>query len=89
MSSRRIITYAIDSETGMVISRVGSEVYHPVLDFASGTPENNFNMGWYYEKMPVGHLASTWYYYTWTKKIPVEIKNFHREFWGFPLLKVD
>ena len=87
MSRRRIITYALDSETGMVISRVGSEIYHPVLDFEGMTPENNFHMGYSYMKIPVSHIASCWYYYTWTRKIPTQIKNFHHKFWGFKLLK--
>jgi len=87
MSRRRIITYAIDQETGMVVSRVGNEVYHPVLDFEGMTPENNFHMGYFYMKMPIRHLGPCWWMYKWTKKIPVEIKNFHREFWGFKPLK--
>jgi len=39
---RKIITYAIDAETGQVISRVGHGVAWPVLDFEGMTPENNF-----------------------------------------------
>lgn len=82
----RIITYGIDRETDMVISRVNSEVAWPVLDYEGMQPENNFAMYYTLEKMPILSLGSSWRSIKWTKKIPVELKNRHREFWGFKSL---
>jgi len=83
----RNITYAYDTETGVVISRIGSEVAVPILLYDKMTPENNFNTEYELEKMDVLHLAGSWNSYKWTKKIPVDIKNTHRKFWGMKPLK--
>src|SRR5208337_1540092 len=83
----RQITYAIH-EDGHVWSRVGSEVALPVLEFDKMGPENNFAATYHLEKFPVnGNLLHDWRLLTWTKKIPLELKNRHREFWGLPTLK--
>jgi len=82
------ITYAVDMETGLVYSRVGSEVAVPVLDYDGMVPENNFKTNYNLEKMYVLSLSiSQWNCLKWTKKIPKDIKNLHRKFWGFKLLK--
>ncbi len=83
----RNITYAIDTETGFVISRVNSEVLIPILDFEGMKPKNNWEVNYNYEQHPVNCLAGCWHHYTWTKKIPKDIKNLHRKFWGFKELK--
>lgn len=83
----RTIQYAIDVETGLVISRVGSELAWPILDYKNMLPENHYAMNYNLEKMHVFTASSIWYMLKWTRKIPKEIKNTHREFWGFPLLK--
>lgn len=84
----RTIQYAIETETGIVISRVGSEIAVPVLQFAEMKPENNFRPTYLLEKMNVHALCGIWNHYKWTKKISVDLKNRHREFWGFkPLQK--
>lgn len=84
----RIITYCYD-EDGLVYSRVGSEIAIPVLDFDSIGKDGDFTAPLTYtlEKDNVLSLASVWRSLTWTKKIPVEIKNRHRAFWGMQPLK--
>lgn len=92
----RIITYAVEMDTGLVYSRVGSECAGPVLDFAAigqggdGYAPGDFSGPTRYtlEKMP---LRDVYPYVRWTKgrgargvpEIPVELRNRHRVFWGF------
>jgi hypothetical protein len=78
---RKIITYAYDTGTGLVISRVGSQVAISVLRFDKMTPENNFNTEYELEKISVFAILR-WDNYKWTKKVPVDVKNQHRKFWG-------
>ena len=81
------IQYAVDTETGMVISRIGSEIAIPVLQFDKMLPENNFQTIYELEKMDVSAISHCWFQYKWTRKIPTEIKNRHRTFWGLRPLK--
>lgn len=83
----RNITYAIDLDTGLVVSRVGSELAWPILDYENMLPENNFTMFYNLEKIPVISVCNYWGNLKWTRKIPLEIKNIHRRFWGFKELK--
>ena len=83
----RTIQYAINLESGLVISRVDDKIYHPVLDFAGMTPENSWEMNYFHEEMSIFTISGCWEYYKWTRKIPKEIKNFHRKYWGFKPLK--
>lgn len=83
----RIITYAIDKGTGFVVSRVGSEVAYPVLDYEGMTPANNFTPRYYLETMSV-YALQPWDNYRWTRKIPAELKNRHRIFWKMRPLAV-
>ena len=83
----KIITYAIDQDTGMVISRVGSEVAIPVLQYDKMCPENNFQTEYKLEKMDVCSFSVKWRDLKWTRKIPKEVKNVHRKFWGMKVLK--
>lgn len=87
----RIITYAVD-EDGLVVSRVGDELAWPVLDFdAIGKGGDGYEPGDFHgptrvhlEKFSLHGLHSSEYArLRWTKKIPIELKNAHREFWGF------
>lgn len=88
----RIISYGIDEDTGMVVSRVDREAAVPVLDFeAIGQGGDGYAPGdfrgptrYHLEKAPI---AEVYRHVRWTKKIAAEIKNQHREFWGFPPLK--
>lgn len=84
---RRIITYAIDPETGQVFSRVGSEMAIPVLDWDNMTPNNNFSTSYYLEKCNVLEIAGpTYNRLKWTRCIPTKIKNLHRVLFRFPPL---
>ena len=85
---RKIIQYAINTETGLVWSRVGSEIAYPVLAFDKMTPENNFTAPLILEKALLLNMTGrVWEGLKWTNKIPRANKNEHRMFWGFPILK--
>jgi len=77
----RTIRYGIDLDTGLVISRVENQAAVPILDYSAITPENDFAVGYYLEKMSVFELRR--HTIKWTRKIPKRIKNKHRKFWGF------
>ena len=83
---QRRIQYGIDHETGLVWSRIGSEVAVPILDYESMTQNNNFQASYFLEKMDVLKALPTIKYMVWARKIPLSIKNEHREFWGMKKL---
>ena len=83
----KTIRYAIDTDTGLVISRVGSEIAWPILDYKDMQPENAYVMNYSLVKICVSQVASRWDTLKWTRKISKTIKNTHRMFWGFPILK--
>jgi hypothetical protein len=87
MSRNKIITYAIDGDTGCVVSRVGSEVAIDVLDFEGMTPQNGYDPKYNLEKHSVYDTLPHMPALKWTKKIPLEEKNRHRGFWGMKPLK--
>ena len=80
------ITYALHPE-GYVVSRVGSEMAWPVLDWNAMTPENSFTTLYLLERVSVHSVANEYHLLHWTKKIPDQIKNEHRKFWGMSPLK--
>jgi hypothetical protein len=83
----RTIQYGIDRNTGLVWSRIGSEVAVPILQYDKMTPKNNFRPTYELEKIDVIHTAGQAYNsIRWTRKIPIEIKNRHRKFWGMKKL---
>ena len=90
----KTIQYAIH-EDGYVVSRVGSEVAWPVLDYdAIGRGGDGYPVGNYYgpnrwtlNKIPVHHVGTEWVLLKWTKKIPLSDKNEHRKFWGMKPVK--
>lgn len=86
----RTIQYAVNKDDGLVISRVGREIAVPVLDYEKIGEGGDFTrpLEYHLEKMPVIALGRDWPRYVWTRKIPTELKNEHREFWGFSLLEV-
>ena len=87
MSKNQTIQYAVNTEDGTVISRVGSEIALPVLQYGKMQPKNNFNTEYELEKIDVIHLSRCWNEYKWTRKIPLNVKNMHRKFWGMSELK--
>jgi len=78
----RTIRYGIDCETGLVWSRVGSQVALPVLQYDQMLPENNFQTQYALEKMDVIEVVGSYGLVQWARIIPTQIKNIHREFWG-------
>lgn len=83
----KTIQYGIDTTTGLVWSRVGSQVAVPVLQYNKMTPENNFQPTYELERIDVIHTAGHAYNSViWTRNIPIEIKNRHRKFWGMKQL---
>lgn len=84
----RIITYAFNRYDGLVISKVGSEIAVPVLEFEKIGEGGDFTapLEYHLEKFPLHSIGRDWPLYVWTKKIPVNLKNRHRAFWGFPEL---
>lgn len=84
----RTIQYAINMQTGLVISQVGNEVAWPILNYDGMAETNSYTKNYHLEILPLHHVTFfTWDILKWTKKIPKEIKNIHRKFWDFPLLK--
>ena len=88
MSRQRRIMYMIDTREGLVYSRVDSEVAMPVLDFKGMKSENNYEMNYNLEKFKVLDVASSLINSIGTRKIPTEIKNQHRKFWGMKPLSL-
>ena len=87
----RNITYAIHEISGYVVSRIGSEVAWPILDFdaigrgGKGFAAGNFNGPIIYklDKFLVFGIGRVdWNALHWTKKISKKEKNKHRKFWG-------
>jgi hypothetical protein len=86
----KIIQYAIHKDDGLVISRVGNEVAWPVLEYEKIGAGGDFTQPLTYtlEKFPVLTIrGGDWQRLRWTKKIPRDIKNLHRAFWGLPALE--
>lgn len=83
----KTIMYAIDKKTGHIISRVDSEIAIPVLQYRDMKPENNFQTDYKLEKIPIINIPIGYSKLKWTCKVPLYIKNKHREFWGMKLLK--
>ena len=91
MARNKRILYMIDGDTGQVWSQItgGNEqecIAVPMLDFGGMKPENKFEMNYSLEKHPISALYHI-YSFIHTRKIPVEIKNQHRAFWGMKPIK--
>lgn len=83
------ITYAVHRGTGLIYSRVGSEIAFPVLDYAQVGANGDYiaPFDFHLEKCPVFHLAGhEWRALRWTKIQSKQAKNHHRAFWGLPAL---
>ena len=81
---RRIITYAIDEDSGVVVSRVGGEIAWPILQWERIGIGGDFTAPLEYEleTIPVVSVGRAWRALRWTRKVPAAIKNRHRSFWG-------
>lgn len=89
MSRFKTIQYAIHSETGAIISKVGNSVAIdiPQYDGKNWPPTNKTK--YQLEKIQLLTLAPVWDFYRWTRKIPFVVKNRHRLFWGMKRLTRD
>ena len=84
----KTIQYGIDTETGLTVSRIGSEAMIPVLEYEKMTPENNFQTSYRWEKDSIYSLRNGYDNYKWTRKLSVQVKNFHRKLWGMKPLPI-
>ena len=90
----RYLTFAVDNTTGLVISRINPTpkdnqcVAWPVLQYEEFGLNGDFTGDIPIALEKFGIEALFHQDLTWTKKIPLEIKNTHRAFWGFDPLKV-
>jgi len=87
------ITYGIDLDTGLVISRMNrkhgeDEVAIPVLVWESekGDKELTYETRYLLEKFGIYESLPNMTI-KWTKKISKHLKNEHRRFWGMKPLK--
>jgi hypothetical protein len=85
------ITYGLDHDCG-VISRCGDEIACEVILFDQIGKKGDFRgpIPTRLEKMPLHSLAHGQYgRIHWTKHLPIENKNPHRQLWGLKPLKFD
>lgn len=91
-SNMRIIMYARHKD-GYWVSRVDSEFAWPILDYEAigkGDPETGLRPGnfrgpmkYNLERLSTMQVVIEEYrLLTFTKKVSIEVKNFHRKFWG-------
>jgi hypothetical protein len=80
----KTITYMIGG-LSFVYSRVGSEVAIPMLEYDKMGPENGYAKFYRLEKGSIFDLGDC--DMIRTRKIPLWLKNKHREFWGMKPLK--
>jgi hypothetical protein len=85
----KTIQYAIDGDTGLIVSRVGDEVCYLVLDYKAIGKDGDYTapLTYYMEKEKAFKVLPHMHNLTWTRKIPIEQKNFHRVFWGMNPLR--
>lgn len=84
------LTYCINRDEGTVYSRCADKVAVPVLQFDRIGRDGDFTQPLEYEleQFSVFDLIGEWKRLKWTKKILLQIKNQHRQFWGMKPLKV-
>ena len=88
MSDR--IRYAIDTDTGMVVSHnmTTHEFCWPILDFAgigqggNGFAKGDFNGPMNYKLEKIASRDASCSSLIFTVKVPLKDKNLHRQFWG-------
>lgn len=92
----RTITYAVDLDTGQVWSRLEADpsvkeqkLAVPVLEYDKIGEGGDFTKPLTYclERMSITALIHA--RLKWTRKVPVEIKNQHRRFWGLKPLPIS
>jgi len=86
MSRGKTIQYTIHQD-GFIVARVDSEIAWPILQWDKMLPENNYNIEYEYEKLSIFDVSSEYNLLTWTKKIPLESKNYLRSLFNMKPLK--
>ena len=77
------LLFRIDLDTGLyysVMSDKHDRMLYPVLDFEHMSPENNFETKYDLDFVDNNETVPV----IGTKKVPLHIKNAHREKWGLP-----
>ena len=84
------IRYAFRREDGLVVSLCGNEFAWPVLDFEAIGKEGDYTQPFQYnlEKIKVLDMGIDFPLLVWTRFVPANVKNVHREFWGLKPLPV-
>lgn len=84
------IKYAIDTETGLTWSRIGDRVAIPVIDTSNGIDLKSDDTEYVLEKFNAKIVDdSDLFKLDWKVKLPLSLKNYHREFWGMKPLKEE
>ena len=83
----KIIQYAVDRDSGGVVSQVGSEYAWPILDYEAIGQGGDFTGPMQYNLEKIDRYRAGRVYLHFTKRVPTEVKNIHRAFWGMPAVK--
>lgn len=89
------LMYAVDLDTGQVLSRLEGDreignlrVAVPLLEYDKIGEGGDFSQPFTYRLERMGVMALIHARLRWTRKVPVETKNIHRRFWGLSELPV-
>jgi len=75
-----MIKYAINKETGTVISKVNDHIAIPVLQY--DISKNDFLPEYKIEKKNINDLKRQQLeFYNWTDEVPLYIKKIHKKVW--------
>lgn len=81
------IRYAIDLDTGLVVSQLGNEYAWPIMDYEGIGKDGDYTGPIEYNLEKLSQ-HETWNQALYpTKRIPTDVKNVHRAFWGLPPVK--
>ncbi len=73
-----MIQFAIDLESGLIVSRLDSEYLWPIMNY----PEQGYTL----QKVNIFEVAGI-VKLKYTRKIPLTLKNKHRIIWGLKPIK--
>lgn len=90
----RTIRYFRDPRTRLLISRVGSKISAPKIDFQASVDQKDFKEQYPLIEIDIENIRASWY----ETLIPISNKkirkvyllcwiNYHRKFWGFKEFK--
>ena len=85
----KTIKYAIDRNSQSIISRVGSEIAWPHFVHIDKVGFFCKPLTMTLLKQDVLSIGREWDDLVWTRFIPTEIKNFHRQYWGMKPLPTE